>query len=116
MSFKTNITEDVNGLQVRCDIMPYDVCGKIVSMSEDGCGLFSRNKFNVGDSVQLRVLVKDEEERCVVSGNITNVSRKGDGHTTDVDKKDDGWVYNVHLHGEHEKWKDVVFQFMMAHK
>lgn len=116
MSYKTNVTEDVNGLEVRCDIMPFDVCGKVVSMSENGCGLFSRNKFEVGDEVTLHVLVKDEEEACVVNGVITNVSRKGDGRTTDVANNDDGWVYNISLHGEHEEWKDVVFKFMMAHK
>lgn len=116
MSFKTNVTEDVNGLQVRCDIMPYDVCGKIVSMSENGCALFSRNQFEVGDEVTLRVLFKNEEEKCTVDGVIVHVESKKDGHTTDVDNGDNGWVYNVSIHGDHEKWKDVVFQFMMAHK
>lgn len=115
MSLKTNVTEDVNGLQVRCDIMPFDVCGKIVSMSEDGCGLFSRNKFDVGDEVELHVLVKDDEEKCIVHGAITNVSKK-DGHTADVDKDDKGWVYTIHIRGEHEVWKDVVYQFVMSHK
>lgn len=116
MSFKTNITEEVNGLQVRCDIMPFDVCGKIVSMHDDSCGMFSRNKFEVGDEVELHVLVKDDEEKCTVSGVITNVSKKGDGHTTDVDKNDKGWVYNVSIRGEHETWKDIVYQFIMSHK
>lgn len=116
MSFKTNITEDVNGLQVRCDILPYDVCGKIVSMSEDSCGLFSRNKFETGDEVELHVLLKNEEERCRVKGVITNVSKKGDGHTEDVDKTDKGWVYSIHINGEHEVWKDIVYQFVMSHK
>lgn len=116
MSFKTNLTEDVDGLEVRCDIMPYDVCGKIVSMSEDGCGLFSRNKFEVGDEVEMHVLVKDDEEKCVVNGTITNVSKKGDGHTDGVAKDDKGWVYNIHIRGEHEKWKDIVYQFVASRK
>lgn len=116
MSFKTNILEDINGLQVRCDIMPFDVCGKIVSMSEDGCGLFSRNRFDIGDELELRVLVKDEVEKCVVNGVITNIDRKNDGHTEDVAKNDNGWVYSVSIRGEHEKWKDVMFQFIMSHK
>lgn len=116
MSFKTNVTEDVKGLEVRCDIMPYDVCGKIVSMSENGCGLFSRNRFDLGDSVTLNVLVKDYKSACTVKGTIVNVSRKGNGHTTDVANNDDGWVYNVSITGEHEEWKDVVWKFMMSHK
>lgn len=116
MSFKTNITDDVNGLQVRCDIMPYDVCGKIVSMSERGCGLFSRNRFDLHDKVELHVLLKDNEESCVVRGVITNVSHKGDGKTADVWDKDDGWVYSVSLSEESDAWKDVVWKFMMSHK
>lgn len=116
MSFKTNITEDVNGLEVRCDILPFNVCGKIVSMSENGCGMFSRNKFDLYAEVELHVFVKDYEQACVVRGTIVNVSRKGDGHTTDVASDDDGWVYNISIKGENEEWKDVVWKFMMSHK
>lgn len=115
MSYKTNITEDIDGLQVRCDIMPYDVCGKIVSMSEDGCGLFSRNKLDVGVDVKMHVLVKNDKETCVVSGHINNIEKKS-GHTDNVDENDNGWVYTISIVGEHDKWKDIVYQYIMSHK
>lgn len=118
MSYKTNLTEETDGIVIRVDIFPHDICGKIVSMSKDECGIFSRNRLDIWDEVELHALMGNtgNTEKCVVNGVVTNISQTGNGRTPGVQDKDKGTVYTVKINNPSKEWEDLAFQYIMACK